>query len=318
MTSVSLPASTAPAPDSGEPTKRKSPIKWLIFAAFAGLFLALLGLLGAEGEQNFDPAAEFTLDTWIPIELGSVDLSINKAIVYILAAAILTAATMLFVSKRMQARPNRLQTAIETAWQFTANNIIGDNMEREQARKFFPFLLTLFLFIWWSNMIGYIPLPTSTLHPVEVFGVEVPTLALYAATANLGFPLVLALFVWVIYHVEGIKEHGFIGYFKSWMPPGTPGWLKIPMAFIEVLGQIVRPVSLSVRLFANVLVGHLLLIFMGGGLAVILGISALGVFTLPLAVAFFLFEVGLIATLQAFIFASLAANYIGGAVSHDH
>ncbi len=319
MTSVSVPANTAPAPTPEEDRKSSKAMKWFIIAAFFGLFFALVGIFGA-GPKNetFEPAAEFDLPAWIGIDIAGVDMSINKAVAYIIAAALFTIISMIYVARRMQTRPNRLQTAVETAWQFTINNVIGDSMERDHARKWFPFILALFLFIWWSNMIGYVPLPTNTAHPVEIFGMEVPALALYAATANHSVPLVLALVVWVIYHVEGIKEHGVIGYFKSWIPAGTPGWLLPIMVFIEVLGQIVRPVSLSVRLFANVLVGHLLLLFMAGGLAVILGFEAIGLITLPLAVAFFLFEVGLIATLQAFIFASLAANYIGGAVSHDH
>lgn len=308
MTTATAPTA---APSSGGNKLRKI----LIPLAFLGLFFALLGVLGVEGKnEEFSPTAEFDLETWI--DLGV--LSINKAVAYLIAASLFTTISMIYVSRKMTARPNRLQTAVETAYQFTKNNIIGDTMEPAMARKWFPFIMTLFLFIWWSNMIGYLPLPTNTLHPVEIFGIEVPSLALYAATANLSVPLVLALIVWVVYHYEGVKEHGPIGYVKSWIPAGTPGWLLPFMFFIEVLGQVVRPVSLAVRLFANVLVGHLLLLFMAGGLAVILGFAAIGVLTLPLAVAFFLFEVGLVATLQAFIFASLAATYIGGAVSHDH
>lgn len=300
----------APAPKGGRARK-------FVFALlFLGLFVALVGLFGSEGKAlDFEPTAEFDLHDWITLPLG---LSINKAVAYIIAAAILTIVSMIYVSKRMVSRPNRLQTAVETAYQFTYNNIIGDTMDREMGRKWFPFIMTLFLFIWWSNMIGYLPLPTNTEHPVEFLGMEIPSLALYAATANLSVPLMLALIVWVLYHYEGIKEHGPIGYVKSWIPAGTPGWLLPFMFFIELLGQIVRPVSLAVRLFANVLVGHLLLLFMAGGLAVILGVAAIGLVTLPLAIAFFLFEVGLVATLQAFIFASLSATYIGGAVSHDH
>lgn len=313
MSSVTAPApasASAPAPGS------RRALKFLIAFGFLGIFVALIGLFGSEGKnEEFSPTAEFDLHSWI--DLPGV-LDINKAVAYIIAAAILTIATMIFVARRMTARPNRLQTAVETAYQFTYNNIIGDTMDREMGRKWFPFIMTLFLFIWWSNMIGYLPLPTNTLEPVEILGVEVPSLALYAATANLSVPLMLALIVWVLYHYEGIKEHGPIGYVKSWIPAGTPGWLLPFMFFIEVLGQLVRPVSLAVRLFANVLVGHLLLLFMAGGLAVILGVAAIGLVTLPLAIAFFLFEVGLVATLQAFIFASLSATYIGGAVSHDH
>ncbi len=102
------------------------------------------------------------------------------------------------------------------------------------------------------------------------------------------------------------------------MPAGVEGPAAIPIFVIEVISHFVRIISLSVRLFANILAGHLLILFMGGGLVVLLGIAALGVFALPVAIAFFLFEVLLIATLQAFIFATLTAIYLGGATAESH
>jgi F-type H+-transporting ATPase subunit a len=211
-----------------------------------------------------------------------------------------------------------VQTAVETLYLLMRDNIAGGNMDRAMARKWFPFVGTLFLFIWFSNLIGYIPLPTNDHEPVSILGLEVPAFALYAATANISVPLALTLMVWVVYHVEGVRAQGVKGYLASWIPSGTPNGLK-PMIFvIEVISQFVRVISLSVRLFANILAGHLLILFMGGGLAVILGLSALGVVTLPVAIIFFLFEVGLVATLQAFIFATLTAIYLGGATSGGH
>jgi F-type H+-transporting ATPase subunit a len=127
--------------------------------------------------------------------------------------------------------------------------------------------------------------------------------------------------VWVSYHVEGIRAKGFFGYLKSWLPSGIE---DMPFAFkafvfaIESISHFVRLISLSVRLFANILAGHLLLLFMGGGLAVLLGLAALGALTFPMAFVFFVFEVGLVATLQAFIFSTLASIYIGGAVAETH
>ena len=102
------------------------------------------------------------------------------------------------------------------------------------------------------------------------------------------------------------------------MPAGVEGPAAVPIFVIEVISHFVRIISLSVRLFANILAGHLLILFMGGGLVVLLGIAALGVLTLPVAIAFFLFEVLLIATLQAFIFATLTAIYLGGATAESH
>ncbi len=166
--------------------------------------------------------------------------------------------------------------------------------------------------------VGYIPLPTNTHEHFVILGAEIPAFAIYAATANVSIPLVLALIVFVSYNVEGVRAKGFVGYLKSWIPAGTPNGLKPVLFVIEVISHFVRVVSLSVRLFANILAGHLLILFMAGGLAVILGLSALGVVTLPVAIVFFLFEVGLVATLQAFIFATLTAIYLGGATSEHH
>jgi F-type H+-transporting ATPase subunit a len=284
------------------------------------VLLVILGIaFGSEGQNTaYKPQDEFKLDDWIPIHLGALNLSINKAVMYLILAAVLTTWTMLYIARRMQARPNRVQTAVEAAYQLMRNNIAGGNMDAGMARKWFPFVGALFLFIWFSNMIGYIPLPTNTHEKFDLFGVQVPSFALYAATANISVPLALTLVVWFSYHVEGIRAKGPIGYLKSWVPAGVEGPAAVPIFFIEVISHFVRIISLSVRLFANILAGHLLILFMAGGLVVLLGLAALGVLTIPMAVAFFIFEVGLVATLQAFIFATLTAIYLGGAVAEEH
>ena len=192
------------------------------------------------------------------------------------------------------------------------------HVDAQAAAKWFPFVATLFFFIWFSNILGYIPLPTNDHETIDIFGFDFPAFALYAATANLSIPLILTLTVFVIYQVEGIRRHGFVKYLKGWLPAGVTGAAVVPIFIIEVISQFVRIISLSVRLFANILAGHLLILFMGGGLAVLLGITALGWITLPLAVAFFIFEVGLVATLQAFIFATLTSIYFGEASAGGH
>lgn len=284
------------------------------------ILLIVLGVAFPSEGQNtaYKPQDEFRLDDWISIHIGSLNLSINKAVLYLALAAIATTWTMVYIARRMQARPNRVQTAVESAYQFMRNNIAGGNMDQGMTKKWFPFVGALFLFIWWSNMIGYIPLPTNTHGTVDIFGVNVPSFALYSATANISVPLVLTLMVWIAYHIEGVRAKGVIGYLKSWVPAGVEGAAAGPIFVIEVISHFVRIISLSVRLFANMLAGHLLILFMAGGLVTLLGIAALGVLTLPLAVAFFLFEVVLIATLQAFIFATLTAIYLGGAVAEEH
>jgi F-type H+-transporting ATPase subunit a len=318
---MSAEAATATPPEgsSGLSTKAKVLIGFGVYFAVTILMLLIFGSDGKN--ESFQPQNEFKLETWLDIHLGSLDLSINKAVVYLALASGLTILTMVWISRRMAEKPNRVQTAIEVAYDLTKNNITGGNMDPKLAARWFPFLAALFFFIWFSNMIGFLPLPTNTEHPVNIFGIEVPAFALYAATANISIPLVLTLVVWVSYHVEGIRAKGFIAYFAGWLPPGLEEMNPIGKAaifLIEVISHFVRLISLSVRLFANILAGHLLLLFMGGGLAVLLGIAALGALTFPMAFVFFIFEVGLVATLQAFIFSTLTAIYIGGATSASH
>jgi F-type H+-transporting ATPase subunit a len=191
-------------------------------------------------------------------------------------------------------------------------------MSDSMAAKWFPFVGCLFLFIWFSNLIGYIPLPTNLEHKVDILGVQVPAFALFAATANLSVPLSLALVVWIAYNAVGIRQKGLVGYLGSFIPAGVPGGMKPFIFLLEFASNFMRLISLSVRLFANILAGHLIILFMGGALAVILGIAALGFITLPFAIVLFMFEVGLVATLQAFIFATLSAIYLGGAVAESH
>jgi len=290
-------------------------------AALLPVALLLAGPAAALAAINdaYRPQDEFKLDPWFSI--GPIDF--NKAVFYVIVATALTCLSMIYVARRMQARPNRIQTAVETAFLLMRDNITRGNMDDRMAAKWFPFIATIFLFIWFSNMIGYLPLPTNTEHTVDIFGVHVPSLALYAATANLSVPLVLTVVVWFSYHIEGIRAKGFGHYLASWIPAGVEGPARVPIFVIEVISHFVRLVSLSVRLFANILAGHLLILFMGGGLVVLLNVAVglavvLGLVTGVLAVAFFLFEVGLVATLQAFIFATLTAIYLGGAVAEEH
>ena len=292
-------------------------IALIVGGIYLFLIVLTIGIFGWARLDNeeFKPQNEFKLDTWV--ELGPFD--INKAVLYLFIATVLTLGTMLWISKRMQARPNRVQTAVE--WLYTAmrDNITGSNMDEAMAKKWFPFIGTLFLFIWFSNLIGYIPLPTNTQEKVDIFGVAVPSFSLYAATANLSVPLVLALVVFVAYNVEGIRAKGVGGYLKSLIPAGIDNpFMKGFVFVLEFLSNFMRLISLSVRLFANILAGHLIILFMSGGLAVLLGLEVLGWITLPLGVILFLFEVGLVATLQAFIFATLTAIYLGGAVAEHH
>jgi F-type H+-transporting ATPase subunit a len=275
--------------------------------------IVLLVIIFGFGHKNnvFQIQNEFKLTNWV--DLGV--FSINRAVVYLFISTILTIVTMVWIADRMHARPNKVQTAVEVLFSLMRDNITRGNMPDSMAARWFPFIGSLFLFIWFCNLIGYIPLPTNSEQTFDIFGAHIPSFALYAATANISVPLVLALIVFIAFNVVGVRTQGPIGYLKSLIPGGVHGPMLILIAPLEVISNFMRLISLTIRLFANILAGHLIILFMAGGLAVILGLSFLGWFTLPVGIAVYLFELGLVATLQAFIFATLAAIYVGGAVS---
>jgi F-type H+-transporting ATPase subunit a len=313
-------SAAAPAPTAVEhaPRRKMSTRRKVMIglAIWLGGTIALVAIAGFSGTRNpaFEPQNEFKLDTWVNLGV----LSINKAVMYLVIAATLTSVTMIYIARRMQQRPNRVQTAVETIYNLMRENIVSGNMDEKMAAKWFPFIGALFLFILFSNLIGYIPLPTNTEHELHIGGLTIPSFSLYAATANLSVPLILALVVFVSYNVEGIRARGPIGYLKSLIPSGVHGPMAAFIFVLELLSNMMRLLSLSIRLFANILAGHLLILFMAGALAVLLGVAWLGWFTLPLGIALFGFEVGLVAALQAFIFATLTAIYLGGSVAEHH
>jgi len=287
-----------------------------ILLGAAGVWIVITVILavvfGSDGKNNtFKIQNEFKLVNWVHLGV----FSINRAVIYLFIATILTLVTMLWLTRKMEQRPNRVQTAVEALFSFMRDNITRGNLSDDMAIKWFPFIGALFLFIEFCNVIGYLPLPTSE-EKFNVFGAHIPSFALYAATANISVPLVLALVVFVIFNAEGIRAQGPIGYVKSLVPSGVTGPILVLIFPLEVVSTIMRLLSLTIRLFANILAGHMIILFMAGGLAVVLGLSFLGWFTIPFAIILYLFELGLVATLQAFIFATLAAIYIGGAVSH--
>jgi F-type H+-transporting ATPase subunit a len=307
---------------------RNMPTKWKVLLGLLAILLIAAGLFaifGSKGQNpSYQPQDEFKLDPWVALKLGPLDLSINKVVLYLFLGVVLTVGTMTYIARRMTERPNRVQTAVEAIYGLMRDNIVGpQNIDRTMAAKWFPVIGALFLFIWFSNLLGYLPLPVNSQETFKVGSLAVPSFQIYAATANISVTLMLTLIVWFSYQVEGIRAKGPLGYLKSWLPGGLENVparpILIPAIFgIEIISQFVRIISLSVRLFANILAGHLLILFMGGGLVVLLGLAALGVVTLPIAIVFFLFEVVLIATLQAFIFATLTAIYLGGAVAESH
>jgi F-type H+-transporting ATPase subunit a len=286
----------------------------LWIAGFYVFGIALLVVIFGFGHKNnsYQIQNEFKLINWVHLGV----FSINRAVVYLFIATILTVGTMVWIARRMQQRPNKVQTAVEVLYSLMRDNITRGNMNDSMAAKWFPFLGALFLFIWFCNLVGYLPLPTNSAATFNVFGAHIPSFALYAATANISVPLVLAVVVFFVFNWEGIRAQGPGGYIKSLIPSGVKGAILFLIFPLEVISTFMRLLSLTIRLFANILAGHMIILFMAGGLAVILGLTFLGWFTLPFAVLVYMFELGLVATLQAFIFATLAAIYIGGAVTH--
>ncbi len=284
---------------------------WLLgIIFFAIIFGVTAQKAPAVASGVFSPTNEFKLDTWF--SLGPV--AFNKGVLYLLITASLTIGIMVYVADHLKERPGRLQAAVEWFYGLT-QSMSSDNMGKELDRKYFPFIATLFVFILVTNLIGYIPLPVNSIDKFTLFGAHIPSFQIYAADTNVAFPLILALSVFVLFNYEGIKYHGFVGYFKSLIPGGIGKGLLPLIAVIEVLSIFLRLISLTVRLWANLLAGHLLIAFMGGELGVLVGQTVVSWALLPLGVAIFLFEAVLIAGLQAFIFAILTAIYLGGAVS---
>jgi F-type H+-transporting ATPase subunit a len=277
------------------------------------LFVILFGVTAhkapAVASSAFSPTDEFKLDTWF--KLGPV--AFNKGVLYLLITVGLTIGVMFYISRRLKQRPGRLQVAVEMFYNFT-RGMSRENLNEDMERKYFPLIATIFVFILVSNLIGYIPLPVNSGETFRLFGVNIPSFQIYAADTNVAFPLILSLGVFVMFTYEGVKFHGPIGYLKSLMPGGVKGALVLLIFPIEILSNFLRLISLTVRLWANLLAGHMLIAFMGGELGVLVGLQLVSWFLLPAGVAIFLFEAVLIAGLQAFIFAILTAIYLGGAV----
>ena len=271
---------------------------------------AIVGGVKEHQNTQFNIVSPYHLVTWLHL-VGPLNL--NKAVLYLLMTAILTVGVLVFVAKRMQMRPNRVQVAVEWMYDMTTK-LTHDNMDDAMARKWFPLVFTLFVFILITNLFGYLPLPVNTLDKINIGGVHFPSFQIYAADTNVALPLILALGVFIAYNVEGLRAHGLRGYVKSLVPSGVAGGMLLFLYPLEIVSHFLRLLSLAIRLWANLLAGHLLIDFMAGDMAVLLGLPAVGWFTLPLGVAIYLFECVLIAGLQAFIFAILTSIYLGSAV----
>jgi len=274
------------------------------------LALALPGQALARGD--FDPTDEFEQHEWVPIHIGPLDLSITKAVVYLILGSVLTMAFgIVFMRWRLKVEPDTRQTFGEQIYEVAETQIAEQGLPSKAIGRWFPYVASLFLFILVINLIGFIPLPITgeTWHHIPVFGI-------YAATSSLSVTLALAALTFVFTHVEGIRWNGPTRYFKSWIPDAPKPLLALIVP-LEILGQIMRLISLSVRLFANMLAGHILILTFIG-LMFILETVILAPLVIPVATAFYIFEVVIVVGIQAFIFATLSAIYIGSAIEPQH
>ncbi|HEX4929459.1 MAG TPA: F0F1 ATP synthase subunit A [Gaiellaceae bacterium] len=274
---------------------------------------------GAE-EEKFNPEHDFELGEWVPIHLGPLDLSINKAVAYLILATIVTIALGLFLMRARIGAKNevgRRQAVGEMIYDIAQTQVAEQGLPSKAIGLWFPYVAALMLFIWVVNMIGFIPLPLSNeKFTVPGTSVELPTLAVYAATSSISVTLALALMTFVFTHVEGIRHNGPVKYFRSWIPDVPKAILPLIVP-LEILGQFMRLISLSVRLYANMLAGHMLILTFIG-LVFVTGHLYLAPLTVGAAAAFYIFEVVIVVSIQAFIFAALSAIYIGSAIEPDH
>jgi F-type H+-transporting ATPase subunit a len=272
--------------------------------------LALAAPPAAFARGSFDPTTEFEQHEWVPIHLGPLNLSITKAVVYLMLGTVFTIALGLFTMRsRLALLPDRRQTIGEAVYEIAQVQVAEQGLPSKAIGRWFPYVATIMLFIWVVNILGFIPLTGETWHGIPVWGI-------YAATSSLSVTLALALLTFVFTHFEGIRWNGPVRYFKSWIPDAPKALLGLIVP-LEILGQFMRLISLSVRLFANMLAGHILILTFIG-LMFILQSLVLAIFVIPVAAVFYLFEVVIVVTIQAFIFAALSAIYIGSAIEPEH
>jgi F-type H+-transporting ATPase subunit a len=268
------------------------------------------------GEAEFDPAHEWELQTWGPeLKIGPIDMSLNKAVAYLILGALVSMAIGIFFMRIVKSGPpDRRQAVGETIYEIAQVQVAEQGLPHKAIGRWFPYVASLMIFIWVVNMLGFIPLPLSD-ERWDIFGLEVPTLAIFAATSTLSVTLALALLTWVFTHIEGIRWNGPVKYFKSWIPDVPKAMLPLIVP-VEILGQFMRLISLSVRLYANMLAGHMLILTFIG--LIFLTNWVVFPISVVLGSVFYLFEVVIVVSIQAYIFAALSAIYIGSAIEPEH
>jgi len=263
-----------------------------------------LTLARAEGEgEGFVPPGAHDFE--LPPLFTVAGFEVTKVTVLILLSVVLIGAFFYAAARRGSLVPGKLQFAGEGAYSFVRNGLGRDVIGSRDFKAYVPYLLTLFFFILVNNAFGIIPF------------IQFPTMS------HIAFPVVLAALSFLVYNIVGIRRHGFVNYFKAAMfPPGVPKLVYVSLAPIELATLLVtRPLTLAMRLFANMFAGHLLLLvfilggeylLLSGGLAAVLSPFAFGI-----GILLTFFEL-LVQVLQAYIFTLLSALYIAGALAEEH
>lgn len=255
----------------------------------------------AAGSEGHSPIHQFEINQLIPLKLFGFDASFTNSSLYMVIALTLITTFLITAMRTGALVPGRLQSMAEVTYQFVSDTV-RENVG-EEGMKFFPLVFSLFIFVLVLNLLGMIPIPGVT----------------FTVTSHIVVTAALALLVIGIVIASGLYEHG-LGFFKIFVPSGVPGWLLPILIPIEVISFISRPISLSVRLFANMLAGHIALKIFAGFVGTLLAAGAWGLLApLPLAltVALTALEI-VVAVLQAYVFAVLTCMYLSDAVHGAH
>jgi F-type H+-transporting ATPase subunit a len=251
---------------------------------------------------DFDPPG--TPDFWQPL-VGDGSFALTRSMVVYAVSAVLVSIFLVQTTRRLAVVPGKRQFAVEGLYGFVRNTIARDVIGNKDFRPFLPLLFTLFTVILMNNLFGVIPF------------IQFPTMS------RIGYPIALTAVVYVTFHAVGMRKHGVLGWFKSFIPPGLPGWIKGPMFVLEFITYVInRPLTLALRIFGNMFAGHLLLlVFTFGGQYLLRHTSGVlpvtGVFSFAFDLVMYAFEI-LIEFLQAYVFVLLTAVYIAGAVADEH
>jgi F-type H+-transporting ATPase subunit a len=240
---------------------------------------------------------------WQPL-IGDGPFAITRPALLMVVSAGLILWFLLATTRKKALVPSKGQMATEAVYGLVRNGIARDLIGSKEFLRFVPLLFSLFMVILVNNIFGVIP-PFS-----------------FPSMSRIGLPIALTLIVWITFHVVGMRKHGFVGYWRSLVPSGLPGWIVPVIFFLELITDLfTRPVTLALRLFGNMFAGHLLLVlFITGGFYLLTSgglLSVAGGVTWIFAFVMFLFEL-LVEFLQAYVFTLLAALYIAGAVADSH